>query len=152
MPLRQRVLILDDEAVVGRALQRLLQSQCEVLVLVQGREALAQVASGRRFDAILCDLMMPEMSGPRFYEELSRLAPEQAQRVIFMTGGAFTDQSAPSWPAPACPASTSPSSSNGCARCWRRCPSKTRAAEIPPPGRRERACGAWRPSLVVDYK
>ncbi|MCY1080097.1 response regulator [Archangium lansingense] len=91
--LKQSVLILDDEAVVGRALQRLLQSQCDVLVLVQGREALAQVASGRRFDAILCDLMMPEMSGPRFYEELSRLAPDQARRVIFMTGGAFTDQS-----------------------------------------------------------
>jgi CheY-like chemotaxis protein len=51
------------------------------------------VAEGQRFDAILCDLMMPEMSGPRFYEELARLAPEQAQRVIFMTGGAFTEQS-----------------------------------------------------------
>ncbi|HYO52831.1 response regulator [Archangium sp.] len=90
---KQRVLVLDDEAFVGRAIQRLLHAHCEVLVLVQGPEALAQVASGRRFDAILCDLMMPEMSGPRFYEELSRLAPEQAQRVIFMTGGAFTEQS-----------------------------------------------------------
>jgi response regulator RpfG family c-di-GMP phosphodiesterase len=37
--------------------------------------------------------MMPEMSGSRFYEELSKLAPEQAQRVLFMTGGAFTEQS-----------------------------------------------------------
>jgi signal transduction histidine kinase len=91
--LKQRVLVLDDEATVGRALQRLLQAHCEVLVLLQGPEALTQVASGRRFDVILCDLMMPEMSGPRFYEELSRLAPEQAQRVIFMTGGAFTEQS-----------------------------------------------------------
>jgi signal transduction histidine kinase len=87
------VLILDDEATVGRALQRLLGPQYEVLVLVQGPEALAQVASGRRFDVILCDLMMPEMSGPRFYEELSLLAPEQARRLIFMTGGAFTEAS-----------------------------------------------------------
>jgi signal transduction histidine kinase len=91
--LKQRLLILDDETVVGRALQRLLQTHCEVHVLSQGREALAQLATGQRFDAILCDLMMPEMSGPRFYEELSRMAPEQAQRVIFMTGGAFTEQS-----------------------------------------------------------
>jgi CheY-like chemotaxis protein len=91
--LKQRVLVLDDEAVVGRALQRLLQAQCEVLALVQGPEALARMASGERFDAILCDLMMPEMSGARFYEELSKLVPEQAQRVIFMTGGAFTEQS-----------------------------------------------------------
>lgn len=33
------------------------------------------------------------MSGPRFYEELARVAPEQAERVIFMTGGTFTEQS-----------------------------------------------------------
>ncbi|WP_309889145.1 ATP-binding protein [Archangium sp.] len=93
-PVRKlRLLVLDDEVVVGRAIQRLLQAQCEVLVLIQGQEALAQVSSGTRFDAILCDLMMPEMSGPRFYEELSKLVPEQAQRVIFMTGGAFTEQS-----------------------------------------------------------
>jgi CheY-like chemotaxis protein len=91
--LKQRVLVLDDEVVVGRAIQRLLQTQCEVSVLVQGQEALARVASGERFDVILCDLLMPEMSGPRFYEELSKLAPEQAPRVIFMTGGAFTEQS-----------------------------------------------------------
>ncbi|PTL82072.1 ATP-binding protein [Vitiosangium sp. GDMCC 1.1324] len=87
------VLVLDDEAVVGRAIQRVLGQRYEVVMLVQGPEALAQVASGRRFDAILCDLMMPEMSGSRFHEELLRLAPEQAQRVIFMTGGAFTEQS-----------------------------------------------------------
>jgi signal transduction histidine kinase len=94
MPLMKRcVLVLDDEAVVGKAIQRVLGPQCEVHVLVQGSEALARVAAGQRFDAILCDLMMPEMSGPRFYEELARLAPEQAQRVIFMTGGAFTEQS-----------------------------------------------------------
>ncbi len=91
--LKQRVLVLDDEVVVGRAIQRLLQTQCEVLVLVQGQEALARVDAGERFDVILCDLLMPEMSGSRFYEELSKLAPEQAQRVIFMTGGAFTEQS-----------------------------------------------------------
>ena len=93
-PVRKlRLLVLDDEVVVGRAIQRLLQAQCEVLVLIQGQEALAQVASGVRFDAILCDLMMPEMSGSRFFEELSKRVPEQAQRVIFMTGGAFTEQS-----------------------------------------------------------
>ncbi|WNG34107.1 response regulator [Archangium violaceum] len=90
---QRRVLVLDDEVIVGRAVQRLLGAHCEVSVLSRGAEALALVASGRRFDIILSDLMMPEMSGPRFHEELSRLAPEQAQRVIFMTGGAFTEQS-----------------------------------------------------------
>jgi signal transduction histidine kinase len=89
---KRSVLVVDDEAVVGWAIKRLLGPRCEVLALVHGQEALTQVSAGRRFDAVLCDLMMPEMSGPRFYEELARLAPEQAQRVIFMTGGAFTEQ------------------------------------------------------------
>jgi signal transduction histidine kinase len=87
------VLVLDDEVVVGRALQRLLGAPCDVHVVEEGWRALGQVASGQRFDVILCDLMMPELSGPEFYEKLVRLAPEQAERVIFMTGGAFTEQS-----------------------------------------------------------
>ena len=62
-------------------------------MLDRAQDALARITSGRRFDAILCDLMMPEMSGPQFHQELERLAPEQAQRVIFMTGGAFTEES-----------------------------------------------------------
>jgi CheY-like chemotaxis protein len=35
--------------------------------------------------------MMPEMSGIELYEELRRRRPELAERVIFITGGAFTD-------------------------------------------------------------
>ncbi|ATB43521.1 hybrid sensor histidine kinase/response regulator [Cystobacter fuscus] len=85
------VLVLDDDAMVGRALQRLLGTPCDVHVLVQGTTALARVAAGQRFDVILCDLLMPEMDGPQFYEMLLQLAPEQAQRVIFMTGGAITE-------------------------------------------------------------
>jgi len=87
------VLVLDDEAIVGRALQRVLGAPCDVRVLVQGSKALEQVAAGQRFDVILCDLVMPEMDGLQFYETLRRLSPEQAQRVIFMTGSVFTDRS-----------------------------------------------------------
>ncbi len=42
------------------------------------------------FDLILCDVMMPEMTGMQLYEELHRQHPELAPRVVFMTGGAFT--------------------------------------------------------------
>jgi len=34
--------------------------------------------------------MMPDMDGQAMYEELSTIAPMQAERVIFVTGGAFT--------------------------------------------------------------
>jgi DNA-binding NtrC family response regulator len=44
----------------------------------------------RGFDIILCDLMMPGMTGMDLYAELDKAAPEVARRVVFMTGGAFT--------------------------------------------------------------
>jgi signal transduction histidine kinase len=86
------VLVLDDEEAVGKALHRLLGTQHQVTTCGRAQDALAYITSGRRFDAILCDLMMPEMSGPQFHRELARLDPEQAQRVIFMTGGVFTEE------------------------------------------------------------
>jgi CheY-like chemotaxis protein len=39
---------------------------------------------------ILCDLMMPDMTGMDLHAELARKLPEQATRMIFLTGGAFT--------------------------------------------------------------
>ncbi|MDY7230282.1 response regulator [Hyalangium rubrum] len=87
------VLVLDDEVSVGKALKRLLRARHEVVTFDRAQEALAYITSGHRVDVILCDLMMPEMSGPEFHGELERLAPEQARRIIFMTGGAFTEES-----------------------------------------------------------
>jgi DNA-binding response OmpR family regulator len=46
--------------------------------------------AGERFDAIVCDLMMPEMSGMDFFAELEAFAPEQTAQIILLTGGAFT--------------------------------------------------------------
>ncbi len=84
-----RILIVDDEPMVGEALRRMLRGH-EVEVVTRAREALALVLEGRRFDVIVCDLMMPGMSGMDLHAELSIMAPEQAARMIFMTGGAFT--------------------------------------------------------------
>ncbi|MFL5350389.1 MAG: response regulator [Hyalangium sp.] len=88
----QRVLVIDDEAAVGQALKRSLSEWYEVTTIDRAREAVALLSTGQRFDAILCDLMMPEMSGPQFHERLVQLDPEQARRVTFMTGGAFTEE------------------------------------------------------------
>ncbi|MEO7331544.1 MAG: ATP-binding protein [Minicystis sp.] len=87
-----RVLVVDDEPLVGETLRRMLRGN-EVEVVTRGREALALVLDGRRFDVILCDLMMPVMTGMDLHAELSIMAPEQAARMIFMTGAAFTSRS-----------------------------------------------------------
>ena len=58
------------------------------------RCALKAIQQGQRFDVILCDLMMPDLSGMDLHAELLELAPEQAEKIIFMTGGAFTGPAA----------------------------------------------------------
>jgi len=84
-----RVLIIDDELFVGRALARLLHTH-DCVVETDARRALMAIERGPRPDAILCDLMMPGMDGEAFYEALRAKHPELAERVVFVTGGAFT--------------------------------------------------------------
>ncbi|HXI55692.1 MAG TPA: response regulator, partial [Polyangia bacterium] len=88
-----RVLIIDDEPMIVSALRRSLGAEYNVTGLIDGREALARLERGERFDVILCDLMMPDLNGMDFYDELSRVAPDQRDRMIFVTGGAFTPRS-----------------------------------------------------------
>jgi two-component system, cell cycle sensor histidine kinase and response regulator CckA len=87
---RGRILVVDDEKLVLRGVKRILSKEHEVVATVAAKEALALCAGGEKFDLILCDLMMPDMTGMELHRELSRVAPEQAERMIFLTGGAFT--------------------------------------------------------------
>jgi CheY-like chemotaxis protein len=89
-PGRARILVVDDEPYVTRALQRSLSPEHEVATVNGARAALKLLEQGHRYDLILCDVMMPGMTGMDLYAELNRSAPDQAQRVVFMTGGAFT--------------------------------------------------------------
>ncbi len=87
---RALVLVVDDELAIGMALQRILADHHDVVPLTSGREALARIEAGERFDVILSDLLMPEMTGIELYERLEKAAPDQADRMVFVTGGAFT--------------------------------------------------------------
>lgn len=88
----RRILLVDDEAAVGRSLQLLLAPETEVVPVIRAADALELLARGERFDAIVCDLMMPHSSGMQLYEQIAQVAPEYLARMIFMTGGAFTPQ------------------------------------------------------------
>jgi PAS domain S-box-containing protein len=90
---RGHVLIVDDEIAFANSLRRLLSREHVVSIVPNGREALARVTGGERFDVILCDLMMPEMTGSDLYAALTEAAPDQANRIIFITGGAFSPSS-----------------------------------------------------------
>jgi signal transduction histidine kinase len=92
VPRQGRVLVVDDEALVAAAIRRTLQRHHEVVVLTSPLEAQARLLGGERFDVILCDLMMPELSGMELFQSLARGAPELASKMVFLTGGAFTPQ------------------------------------------------------------
>ncbi len=87
---RARILIIDDEPLITTYLRRLLGSAHEVVTVRGGRDALQCMLTGARFDVILCDLLMPEMTGMALYDQLRGSSPTDAERMIFMTGGAFT--------------------------------------------------------------
>jgi CheY-like chemotaxis protein len=89
---RGRILVIDDEPMVGAAVRRMLASKHDVVATTSAREAINRIVRGERFDVILCDLMMPEVTGMDLHAELLHVARDQAERMVFMTGGAFTSK------------------------------------------------------------
>jgi signal transduction histidine kinase/ActR/RegA family two-component response regulator len=91
---RRRVLVVDDDPLAASAAARALARDHEVVVDQSASDALARIDGGQRFDVILCDLMMPQMSGMDLHALLSEQHPEVARRMVFVTGGAFTEKGA----------------------------------------------------------
>jgi len=85
-----RVLVIDDEPAIGGAIRAALRAEHEVVVVQRAADAFARLGAGERFDLVLCDLMMPDISGPEVYTTIAGRWPELLGRIVFMTGGAFT--------------------------------------------------------------
>jgi PAS domain S-box-containing protein len=87
---RGRVMVIDDEEGVLRYMRRSLSKFHDVVLAAGGQEALAVLNNDQKFDVVLCDLMMPELSGMDLFSSIRDDFPDLAERFIFMTGGAFT--------------------------------------------------------------
>ncbi len=85
---RARLLVVDDEALIVSMIERVLGESHDVEATTSPEIAIARIARGERFDLILCDMMMPERTGIDVHDEVARIAPEQARRIVFLTGGA----------------------------------------------------------------
>ncbi len=85
-----RILVIDDEALAAKALARILREH-EVEITDHAPTGL-KLALEARFDVIFCDLMMPDLTGMAVHDAVSQQCPEAAQRMIFVTGGTFTDE------------------------------------------------------------
>lgn len=86
-----RILIVDDEPMIGTTLRVLLSDEHDVVLAESGRDAREHLER-EEFDLVLCDLMMPGVSGMDLHRWLSGRSPGLARRMVFMTGGVFTDE------------------------------------------------------------
>jgi PAS domain S-box-containing protein len=85
---KKRVLVIDDEPMVGQLVVKVLADH-DVIAETSGRAALERLAADGRFDLILCDLMMPDVSGMDFYD---RCVPALRGRIVFLSGGVYTER------------------------------------------------------------
>jgi DNA-binding NtrC family response regulator len=85
-PRLKRLLLVDDDAHVSRALARVLRRFCDVEIVLSVEEAESRLAEGNGFDLILCDLILPERTGLDLYRGLVARGSEMASRMAFMTG------------------------------------------------------------------
>jgi two-component system, NtrC family, sensor kinase len=86
---RRLVLVVDDEPHVRKALERMLR-QHELRFANGGPEALAMLQAEPEIEVVLCDLMMPDMSGMELYARVAQCMPGRERTFLFMTGGGFT--------------------------------------------------------------
>ncbi|MFH1807618.1 MAG: PAS domain S-box protein [Pseudomonadota bacterium] len=90
LTVRGRVLVIDDEEMIRKTMQRVLGRAHEVVAAASGAEGQAILDKDAAFDVILCDLMMPDMTGMDLHRWLAGHNPALARQVVFVTGGAFT--------------------------------------------------------------
>ncbi|OGR10086.1 MAG: hypothetical protein A2341_21330 [Deltaproteobacteria bacterium RIFOXYB12_FULL_58_9] len=90
-PQRFRILIVDDEVGITRALRRLFSTDHDVVAATSGDEALRLLSADEEpFDVVVCDLLMPNVTGMDVFDKVTRNDPAMTNRFVFMTGSAFT--------------------------------------------------------------
>ena len=81
------ILIVDDEASIRRPLRAFFErAGFAVEEAASARAALERVRAGGVVDGVVSDVLMPEVNGLAFYDQLLEVAPELANRVVFLTG------------------------------------------------------------------
>jgi PAS domain S-box-containing protein len=86
---RARILVVDDEASILETLLGMLRGH-DVDVASTGHEAICRLRDAE-YDVVFCDLIMPDVTGIDVYESARARGRGDERRIIFMTGGAFTD-------------------------------------------------------------
>jgi signal transduction histidine kinase/CheY-like chemotaxis protein len=83
---RGRILVVEDEPTVAQLMVDVLREEGhQVEAVLDSQEGLTMLSRGT-YDLVLCDLRMPRLDGPAFYDTLVRTGSAEHQRIIFVTG------------------------------------------------------------------
>ena len=88
-----RVLVIDDEQLLGQTIQLGLEDTMDVELETSGARGLARLLSDDGFALVLCDLSLPDLSGIQIYARVAGERPELKKRFVVMTGGAVSTES-----------------------------------------------------------
>ncbi len=88
-PRPMRMLFVDDEATIRRGYERVFGRTNAVSLAADGEEATQILMENKTFDVIVCDLMMPRVSGMQLFHRVQANHPALASAFIFVTGGAI---------------------------------------------------------------
>ncbi len=80
-----RFLVVDDEPLIGAALERVLSPHW-VERCTSVEDAILVLTQNHRFDAIISDLMLPGLSGTDLFDWMATHRPDLCAQTIFMTG------------------------------------------------------------------
>lgn len=87
----KRILIIDDEPYLLKCLLNILKNNYRPIAANGGHAAIALLKEhAGQFDALICDLQMPDMNGADLYHYVIAHYPELAKRIIFITGGLYS--------------------------------------------------------------
>ena len=91
--LSRRFLVVEDEPTVAQLIVDVLREDGHhVESVLDSQEGLTRLARGG-FDLVICDLRMPRLDGPAFYDVLVRTGSPMRDKIIFITGDTLAARS-----------------------------------------------------------